>query len=57
MRKARDKVASSYILVVKYNVRKPYVLARYIEFSDTSVFCWIPLEFVVLPFLGKVRLY
>lgn len=41
-------------LVVEHDVGKPYVLAGYVEFGDTSVLCRIPLKLVILPFLQFV---
>lgn len=44
-------LAWRHVLVIKYNVGQPYMLAGHVEFSDTAVFQRIPLELVVLPFL------
>lgn len=36
-------------LVVEHNVRQPDVLGGHIELCDTTVFRWIPFEFMILP--------
>lgn len=40
-------------LIVQYDVWQPYVFRRYMQSLHTTVVIWVPLQFVVVPFLRQ----
>ena len=51
----RQKLAKkeNNLLIIQHNIGSPNVVGRYVQLFYSTIFIWIPDEFVIIPKLGK----